>query len=30
MRKICDSWSTISGSSDDDAIIGIRDASWQG
>ena len=30
MKKICDSWSTISGTSDDDAIIGIRDATWQG
>ena len=28
MRKICDSWSSISGTTEDEAIISIRDASW--
>ena len=30
LRKICDSWSSISGTTEDEAIISIRDESWSG
>jgi hypothetical protein len=28
MRKICNSWSSISKTTEDEAVIAIRDASW--